>query len=171
MSIITTSAHCAAFAVSENLEPRFRGLLYRSAPGPQAHDNLHAGIPKVVGMGEALAAVADHGHLFRAYPIGLDVLFVEDVHCSPSSRVCRDGTSLPEKVNTRSLEDIDGRSSVLQDRDLHPAVLCPAFLRGVVAHGHPGAHAAGGYLLCPSRSRVTGSASATARARCSESVW
>ena len=97
MSIITTSAHCTAFAVSMHLQARFRGLLDRGASGAQADHDLDAGIAEVVGMREALAAVPDDGDLLAADPLRLDVLFVEDVHARAS--IATHGTYASEKVN------------------------------------------------------------------------
>ena len=69
MSIMTTSAHCTALAVSRTLSPASAAFFAEGLPGPQTDDDLHAGIPQVVGVGESLAAVADDGHLLRAYPL------------------------------------------------------------------------------------------------------
>src|SRR5208337_1767592 len=64
----------------KDLQSRLGRLLLRGASRAQADHDLDAGISKVVGVREALAAVSDHGNLLRPDPLRFNVLFVEDVH-------------------------------------------------------------------------------------------
>ena len=139
MSIITTSAHCTALAVSITFSPAFGCLLDRWASRAQADHDLHARIAQIVGVGKSLAAVADHGDLPAPYPLRLDVLFVEDfMPWPPLQRMVH---TRVKKSTIRTIAVFGGgrpearAGSVLQYRDLHPAVLSPSLLRGVVPQG------------------------------------
>ena len=56
--------HLGGFRCGNRLEAVLLGQLIVGAAGALAHHDLHAGVAQILGMGMALAAVADDGHRF-----------------------------------------------------------------------------------------------------------
>ena len=78
---MTTSAQAAAASALMTRKARGLGLGRRRRARPQRHHDLgHAAVLQVVGMAEALAAIADHGHALALDQVQIGVGVVVDAH-------------------------------------------------------------------------------------------
>ena len=77
-----TSAHLAASATLEHLQPGGLGLLGRLARRRQPDDHVDAAVLEVQRVRVTLRAIADHGDLPRADQVDIRILVVEHRrHC------------------------------------------------------------------------------------------
>ena len=94
-------------------------------------------------MGKALAAVTDDRNLLAPDPLGLDVLFIENIHSTPP---CQGMVYRHRKKSTIRSEGA-AAASILQKCYLDASILHPPRLRGVVTDGRARAHAAHDHLV------------------------
>ena len=85
---MTTSAHFAASAGVMTLKPAASAFCAEAEPDASAtRTSLTPAVPQIVGMGMALAAIADDRDLLRLDQVHIGVAVVINAHRSVSFRV------------------------------------------------------------------------------------
>ena len=78
------------FGIGHDLEAGVLGLLRRGRAGAQRHDDvLDAAVAQIVGVGVALAAIADDRDLFRLDQVHIRIAVVIHAHVPPPFRAYR----------------------------------------------------------------------------------
>ena len=72
--------HLGGFCGSQNGEARLFGLGPGTASLPEADDHIDSAVLEIIGVGVALAAVADDSHFFAAEHIHIGVFVVINLH-------------------------------------------------------------------------------------------
>ena len=122
--------HLGRFLRRDRFKAVLPGQFVIGAAGALTHNNLHAGIAQVLGMGMTLAAIPDDGYRLVFQHIEIGVFVIIDFHQKHSFAVCR----LSPQAGRRRKN--------LFDRTI--AGLCPFLRRAALLSRCLGAQVAGG---------------------------